>query len=829
MIPFQRLSISKIDSAEMCLRYYWHQEVRGIRPEMAPKRQEAIDKGVKIDKEVENWSKGLLTTLTGAAAAVSQFYPRPGQEGVLVQKWLKSVWAGVELRGCADLVVLAGYNVLWGKRARPPKNLTRVSDLKTMKSLRYAKTAEQLEHNRQLLVYGHVLHADGLLTTDLFEVAQVQGTRDAPFQAQDTVRTVSMSRVRELEAQDREFVPSIIALHTQEVLHEIPAASMDTCKNVYGDRCPFYDRCHAKVSVSLEDAWEMSNQDGRGGEGTSAALDNAAKPRPVNQFIGLYGWLSNFYPCDVVMDVAGKTRTFTSAEHAYQAAKAKTIEDFEKVSKAKTAGEAKRLGKSVQLRDDWESVKLTVMEQVLRAKFSDEVLRRRLLSTGQQELIEGNTWGDVFWGVNLETGEGENHLGRLLMKVREEAMSVINPPDASQKFPTLFEGPDCIWISDIVQGKPYCSVIGDRHGQTFDLRIVGNDYRWLVGCQKQATVRNGAPSTKTTSEGYQTGAAVPGAEEYESGGNPAYRLGESASAMVNGKLDADLIRKRVLYPLLRAWDLKVNPPKVEETPSQTGDVLDELEGSLKGEEAPAQTADLSEEIAKLLAVGLTPYQAQTMASAGITDARLRAGDVQVQELARLRQFSERKAQDILGRYASVKEEEESEKFAMTKETIVMVRTTSEPPIEEVEKTNEDAITRKIDVQEVKNMLGAPMNEERKVFADFYATVGETMTTTPSGYQILLDCDVVSGRSSGFLATSLEDILRSYLEDIAKSKSVVDVSLVQAFLLPGLVAEALHKSPPVLAGWIVVDSSSQEWAWCRRFFMDRAAVVLRSTK
>ena len=50
----------------------------------------------------------------------------------------------------------------------------------------------------------------------------------------------------------------------------------------------------------------------------------------------------------------------------------------------------------------------------------NEDLKQRLLATGDKRLVEGNTWGDTFWGVDLRSGRGENQLGRILMRVREE-------------------------------------------------------------------------------------------------------------------------------------------------------------------------------------------------------------------------------------------------------------------------------------------------------------------------------------------------------------------------------------------------------------------------
>ena len=83
--------------------------------------------------------------------------------------------------------------------------------------------------------------------------------------------------------------------------------------------------------------------------------------------------------------------------------------------------DSKKRGSSVQLRPDWEEVKAGIMEELVRAKFTqNEELGRLLLATGKSELIEGNSWNDTFWGVDLKTGEGRNELGKALMKVRAE-------------------------------------------------------------------------------------------------------------------------------------------------------------------------------------------------------------------------------------------------------------------------------------------------------------------------------------------------------------------------------------------------------------------------
>jgi ribA/ribD-fused uncharacterized protein len=127
----------------------------------------------------------------------------------------------------------------------------------------------------------------------------------------------------------------------------------------------------------------------------------------INSFNGKYRFLSNFYP------VNG-----TTVEHQFQAAKAVNTEDAMKVMACKTPGEAKRMGRSIKMRPDWNRIKLKVMYELVKAKFEDPTLRRMLLDTGNEYLQEGNTWGDTFWGVR--NGRGSNHLGKVLMKVRDE-------------------------------------------------------------------------------------------------------------------------------------------------------------------------------------------------------------------------------------------------------------------------------------------------------------------------------------------------------------------------------------------------------------------------
>lgn len=93
-------------------------------------------------------------------------------------------------------------------------------------------------------------------------------------------------------------------------------------------------------------------------------------------------------------------------------------EDAVRVSLCRTPGAAKRVGKTLTLRPDWEQVKDAIMLDVLRLKFALPDLRYKLLCTANVQLVEGNTWGDTYWGVC--NGRGANKLGELLMQVRNE-------------------------------------------------------------------------------------------------------------------------------------------------------------------------------------------------------------------------------------------------------------------------------------------------------------------------------------------------------------------------------------------------------------------------
>jgi len=158
---------------------------------------------------------------------------------------------------------------------------------------------------------------------------------------------------------------------------------------------------------------------------------------PIVRFLGTYRFLSNFYPSPmrVFDEVLEQEVTVPSVEHGYQADK--TLQPLWRKAMligtkdeagivVPTAAEVKKLGQQVELRPDWDDVfKVKCMMRWLRLKFQDWDLRKKLLATEDAQIVEGTTWHDRFWGIctcDQHKGEGQNYLGRALMKLRQEIL-----------------------------------------------------------------------------------------------------------------------------------------------------------------------------------------------------------------------------------------------------------------------------------------------------------------------------------------------------------------------------------------------------------------------
>jgi len=136
----------------------------------------------------------------------------------------------------------------------------------------------------------------------------------------------------------------------------------------------------------------------------------------IKQFTNEYRFLSNFYPCLIACEHG----VYSSVEHAYQAAKTLIPAEREKIRKAPTPAVAKKLGRTVTIRKDWDEIKDQVMKGLVLIKFLlNSDLQKKLLDTGEAFIQEGNYWHDTYWGVDLATGKGCNKLGKILMEVRD--------------------------------------------------------------------------------------------------------------------------------------------------------------------------------------------------------------------------------------------------------------------------------------------------------------------------------------------------------------------------------------------------------------------------
>lgn len=141
----------------------------------------------------------------------------------------------------------------------------------------------------------------------------------------------------------------------------------------------------------------------------------------IKNFDNEYKFLSNFYESPLV-DTDRYHLTYPTVEHFFQAMKTENEALRREIANASTPGQAKKLGRRVPLRKDWEKIKQQVMYVGLTFKFENSDLRQKLLETGDEELVEGNTWHDNYWGTCTcpKCGDkGKNMLGKLLMELRE--------------------------------------------------------------------------------------------------------------------------------------------------------------------------------------------------------------------------------------------------------------------------------------------------------------------------------------------------------------------------------------------------------------------------
>lgn len=140
----------------------------------------------------------------------------------------------------------------------------------------------------------------------------------------------------------------------------------------------------------------------------------------ITEFTGPHRYLSNFYAAPITWNLV----VYPTVEHAYQALKTRDPDEQEWVRTALTPAEAKRRGKDIVLREDWNDFRFPLMWQLLVEKFGRHVdLRTKLLQTEDTLLVEGNNWHDTVWGkchCARHRGRGQNQLGKMLMDIRKD-------------------------------------------------------------------------------------------------------------------------------------------------------------------------------------------------------------------------------------------------------------------------------------------------------------------------------------------------------------------------------------------------------------------------
>lgn len=142
----------------------------------------------------------------------------------------------------------------------------------------------------------------------------------------------------------------------------------------------------------------------------------------IIEFREKYAMFSNFFPCEINYN----GNAFRSVEHAYQSQKNDDKEWLQYCIDEQSAGKVKKRSMSITVREDWQEINMTIMETLLRQKFSKQPFKNLLITTGNQNIQEGNHWGDTFWGIDLKNSpnQGENHLGRMLMEIRKDLQHI---------------------------------------------------------------------------------------------------------------------------------------------------------------------------------------------------------------------------------------------------------------------------------------------------------------------------------------------------------------------------------------------------------------------
>lgn len=182
-----------------------------------------------------------------------------------------------------------------------------------------------------------------------------------------------------------------------------------------------------------------------------------------------FRFLSNFEGSAILDEIE-----YPTIEHGYQAAKTLDPAQREKIRLCEKPAEARRLGQTVTMRPDFGEKKIEIMEKLLEQKFSREPYKSKLLATENWYLEETNTWGDKFWGVC--DGEGENNMGKLLMKIRDK---IAKEPKSLEEYENILREVGCLTCGDKTG-----NVLIYRHKNGVELRGRQDRFWVYLECKK---------------------------------------------------------------------------------------------------------------------------------------------------------------------------------------------------------------------------------------------------------------------------------------------------------------------------------------------------------
>lgn len=202
----------------------------------------------------------------------------------------------------------------------------------------------------------------------------------------------------------------------------------------------------------------------------------------INDFHGQNHFLSNFFECTVNYNGL----VFSSAESAFQAQKSESPY-IQTMMSVFSPLESRRYGRKVKLRRDWEDVKERIMSEIVYAKFiQHKDLADKLLATGDQELIEGNLWGDTYWGVDKRTGLGQNNLGKILMNVRND-IKQLRENERRNNMTTVNRKPAAKNPANIILKVEGSANTQNKNGAYISKLVLGEHEKEFIGCASETT------------------------------------------------------------------------------------------------------------------------------------------------------------------------------------------------------------------------------------------------------------------------------------------------------------------------------------------------------